>query len=190
MRIDAVRQQLQSALAQAAGDQLREALVVSLQLLDELVEVTPAVRSSRHAGSMVWTFEDENYEPYGRQIDVRIDYDWDDYDAADAPFVSWGPTIADVAVLAVRYLDEDGNDVSANVHYTELAWDLVNKHHEQMIDLCTEHGYQHGVGKSPITYRSRSTTSTSAPTSNSEFVPRLAPSEPTRASQQNRRQFG
>ena len=139
---------------------------------------------------MIYTFEDEYYEPHGRLIDIRIDYDWIDYDPADEPFVSWGPTIADVNVLAVRYLDEDGNEVSAPAHYKELAWELLNKHHEQMLEACTEHGYQHGVGRTPATYSRQRAPSALASIGERAFVPRLAPSEPTRASQQNRRQLG
>ena len=148
-RLDEVRSRLRAALELVDNDQVRETLAATLQLLDDASDARPIDRSSPHAGSVVYAFEDENYEPFGREIDIQIDYDWDDYDQADEPFASWGPTIVNVSVLAVRYLDENGNEVPANVHYAELAGDLLNKHHEQLLEACTEHGYQQGVGRPP-----------------------------------------
>jgi len=188
-RVEEARRQLQAVLDQSLDDQVREALTGSLQLLEDFA-AGPVNRSSRHAGRMVYTFEDENYGPCGRKIDICIDYDWDDYDPADEPFASWGPTIADANVLAVRYLDEEGNEIPANVHYAGLAGHLLNKHHEHIIEACTKHGYQHGVGKSPITYSEPTSPTTFTPTDDSAFVPRMAPSEPTRSSQSSRRQLG
>jgi hypothetical protein len=176
VRVDEVLQQVRSALEKKGDVQVREALVASLQFLSALTEGA-TVRSSKYAGSMLYTFEDENYRPHGRQIDLQIEYDWSDYDRSDEPFASWGPTIMDVNVLAVRFFDEDGNEVPSEVHYKQLALDLLDKHEEQFIEACTGHGYQHGVGTTPATY-SRS------------GIARLAPSVPTRASQQNRRHLG
>lgn len=188
-RIGMVRDQVRSALAEATGAKSRDALRASLELLDALAGPPRVDRSSKYAGSIDYTFEDEQFEPFGREVDVRVHYDWYDYDSADEPSPVWGAAIADLEVRAVRHFDEDGNEVDADQHDLDVAWSLLNLQYEQVTDACTEDGYHRGVGKAPSTYAPPRSSTTAGAVATS-FSDRMAPSIATRAGKQDRRQLG
>lgn len=157
----------------------------------------PLVRA-RYAGSVEHVFEDEDYAPHGRIFELRVYYDWTDYDPADGPHGEWGPTIEAAEVIAVHYFDEAGNEVLASDHDDVDAWDLIEADYERVLDACREDGYRTGAGESPPWYHPASRvaaplrhyridSASDQPAPGVEI--RLSPSIPTRQAQE-RRQFG
>lgn len=189
-RIDLARKKVYAALAAVTNEATRDALNASLEILDALAESPRAQRSSKYAGSIDYTFEDERYEPFGREIDVRVYYCWYDYDPADEPSPVWGATIEDIEVLAVRNYDKDGNEVLSSEHQLDLAWLLLNRQYEEVMEACTEDGYHRGAGESPITYTPQRTSSDSVSAAQTNFAGRMARSLPTRRAEQERRHQG
>jgi hypothetical protein len=195
-KIEEVLDQVRFALRSHRPQEAREALLASLQVLQSLVESTVPDRSSQHAGSIEYTFEDEGYEPYGRAVDVRVYYRWNDYNTADDPRPVWGAVVEDLDVLAVRYFDESGNEIPAAEHASDLAWQLLDKSYQQVTEACTEDGYRRGAGAAPLTYAPGNTSAkgqTSAPDASSpsaDFASRMARSVSTRIGRRNRKQLG
>jgi hypothetical protein len=189
-RIDQARKKVCAALTEANNDATRDALHASLEILDTLAEMPHAQRSSKYAGSIDYTFEDEQYEPFGREIDVRVYYCWYDYDSADEPSPVWGATIEDIEVLAVRNFDKDGNEVLSSEHHLDLAWLLLNRQYEEVTEACTEDGYHRGAGEAPVTYTPQRSSSDAASPAQTNFAGRMARSLPTRRAEQERRHLG
>lgn len=188
--IEHVREQVRSALADATEEKTRVALTASLNLLETLVRSPSHERASKYAGSIEYTFADEQYEPFGREVDVRVYYAWYDYDPADEPSPVWGASIEDLEVLAVRHFDKHGNAVNLDEHCLDIAWHLLNQDHELVKEACTEDGYHSQAGKVPFTYSPlHSSAQVSAPAPPS-FTARMAPSVPTRKAGKDRRQLG
>jgi hypothetical protein len=187
--IEEVLQQVRSALHAGAEEETRAALLASFQILKGLVEARPPIQSSKYDGSIQYTFEDENYEPFGRAVDVRIHYRWCNYDSADNPHPVWGATIEDLDVLAIRYFDNSGNEVHASEHPLDVAWHLLHKNYQQVAEACTEDGYRRGVGSAPSTYAPGKRINV-ASQSLADVGTRMAPSVSTRPAQLDRRQLG
>jgi hypothetical protein len=178
---------LKIAEATGAAEIMKEALRESNELLQTLRE--PAVdRSSRYAGYIDYTFEDDECDPYGREVDVRIYYSWYGYDPADEPSPIWGATVEDIDVLAVRYFDKDGNETVLSEHHLELAWNLLNRQHEQVTEACTNDGYFNG-GNVPATYVPLRPNVVASPTQ-TRFAGRMAPSARKRESTSKQRKYG
>jgi hypothetical protein len=185
--IERAREHLQAALKQATGEGARRALAASLRILDDATSSPAAEHPSSHAGSIDYTFDDEAYEPHGRQVEARVFYRWEDYNQEDQTPATWGATIEGLQVLTVRYFDEDGEEVTPREHHQDLAWDLLEQHREQVTEACTDDGYRRGLGVAPPSYVPLSGASDSASPSAAGFAVRMAPSEPTRQAQHSRR---
>jgi hypothetical protein len=151
-----------------------DALASSLTRLRGLTAPTAQRGKPRHQAYMDQTFDDEDCPPFGRQIDVRVYYEWHDYDRADEPSPIWGAQIQDVEVLAVRYFDQNGDVIGVADHHADLAWMLVEKNHERVTEACTADGYRRGLGAAHPLYWP-------------DPAPRMAPSQRTRESPRNRR---
>jgi len=137
LAIDSVGTEVSNIVAEALGE--------SHDLLASLLgAVTNG--SARYDGFIDHTFVDEAYEPHGREVDVRIFYDWQDYDADDEPSPVWGADIADIAVRQVRYLDQDGNVQEMGRHHEDVAWDLLEQQRDFLTELCTDDGCHNDVG--------------------------------------------
>ena len=95
-QVELTREQVRLALTHAADKKMREALTASMQILDSLLVDPKADPSTKYDGSIHYTFEDEQYEPFGREVDVRVYYSWHDYDSADEPSPVWGATVDDL----------------------------------------------------------------------------------------------
>jgi len=152
-----VLQQLASALPLAESSpncpaEVTQALRASKQLLEASAPGQPA---RQYAGSIRWTFEDDGYEPNGREIEVLIHYDWDDYSAGDSITPSSGgcAQIADLEVIAVRYFDDRGEVIDHDRHCLEAAWNAVEQNREQLEESCTDAGPNDGAGRTdPIRF--------------------------------------
>ncbi|MEQ8789697.1 MAG: hypothetical protein RIC55_25610 [Pirellulaceae bacterium] len=194
--LERARQQLQAALSATTGEAARRALADSLRVLDTALDASPTssdMLTSRDAGdsfsgSIDYTFDDEAYQPHGRQVEVRVFYRWEDYNRNDPPLSAWGASIEQVEVLAVRYFDEDGHEVSPREHHDDLAWDLLEAQREQVTELCTEDGYHRSVGVAAPSYTPPSGRTGAAVAG--DFAIRLAPSQSTRTSQEGERRWG
>ncbi len=189
-QIELTREQVRRALPHATDKKMREALSASMQILDALLVAPKVDRSSKYAGSIHYTFEDEPYEPFGREVDVRVYYSWYDYDAADEPSPVWGATVDDLEVLAVRHFDKDGNELDQAEHDLDIAWHFLNNQHEEVTEACTEDRCHNGAGTAPIANTPiRSSFKVAAEAAPSP-APRMAPSSTTRKAQQDRRELG
>jgi len=188
--IERAREHLQAALKEATGEDARRALAASLRILDDAASSPAADDSSSHAGSIDYTFDDEAYEPHGRQVEVRVFYRWEDYNQQDQTPATWGAAIEGLEVLTVRYFDEDGEEVTPREHHQDLAWDMLEQHREQVSEACTEDGYRCGLGVAPPSYVPSSGAAETGASRNAGFAVRMAPSEPTRQAQQSRRRWG
>ena len=193
-RLESLQHRIRSALGRTTDEHLRRDLAEGLQLLSLLVadacspaETTP----NQFSGYVEHTFEDEDYEPHGREIDVRIHYSWHDYDRADDRSL-WGATIEDVEVLAIRYFDDQGNVAGTAEHREDVAWNLVRRHEDLLTDRCTQDGIQRGAGAGHPLFAALSSTPASGPpeTSDATASARMAPSMPTRQREQSRRRIG
>ncbi len=165
-----------------------DALGSSLARLRSLTAPASKPGGSRHRAHLDYTFDDEDCQPYGRQVDVRIYYEWYDYDRADEPSAIWGAQVEDVEVLAVRYFDQQGDVVGVEGHHSDVAWMLVEKDRQRVTEACTADGCRRGVGAAHPLY-SPPVQRSSAPSA-SHDAPRMAPSQRTRESQRDRRRFG
>ena len=109
----------------------------------------------QHAGSIRWTFEDDAYEPNGREIELLLHYDWEDYSPSDGVTPSAGgcAQITDLEVLAVRYFDEHGDVIDMDQHHLDTAWAVVERNRELLEEKCTDAGHRAVVGRtSPIRF--------------------------------------
>ena len=134
----------------------------------------------QHAGVIRWTFEDDQYEPNGREIEVLIYYDWDDYSAGDGVTPSCGgcAQIADIEILAVRYFDEHGNVIGEQQHHLDVAWDAVESNRELLEEMCSDAGHRDDAGRTaPV--RFPGTSGIESPDSN-ESTWRMTPSARSR----------
>ena len=188
-RVESACAKVRKALATCVDEGVRDALISSLEILEPLAEVSRGPRASKYAGSIDYTFEDEQYAPCGREVDVRVYYCWYDYDPADEPSPIWGASIEDVEVLAVRHFDQEGHEIPENEHRLDLAWFLLNRQYEEVTEACTADGYRQGAGESPITYAPAGS-STAATAGNNSFASRMAGSVSTRRAEQERRHLG
>ena len=173
---------------ESAVEQVRSALGSTT---DE--DARSAPQRTQYDGSIEYTFEDEDFEPFGRAIDVRIYYRWRDYDPADGPHTVWGASIEELEVLAIRHFDKFGNEVAMSKHSTDAAWHLLEKTYEQVTEACTEDGYRRGVGKAPLTYapgKVRKNPPSTFQKVPANFGSRMAPSISTRPTQVDRRELG
>ena len=139
----------------------------------------------KFAGCLEYVLEDEDFAPYGRNLELRVHYSWNDFDPTDDPHAPWGPTIEAVDVVAVNHFDADGNEVPANNSEVtnQTAWELVEADAERVLEACREDGYRTGAGESPAWYYP------AKQTASARIAPRLSRSIPTRQAE-NRRQFG
>lgn len=144
-------------------DRLRVALPLAESIPDCPNAVVDAMRAAqrllqasvtdlsqgKHAGSICWTFEDDQYEPNGREIEVIVYYDWDDYSAGDGVTPSSGgcAQIADIEVIAVRYFDEQGEAIDSDQHHQDDAWKAVERNRELLEERCTDAGHRENVGQ-------------------------------------------
>jgi hypothetical protein len=191
-RIEKLCQQIEAAweAARRSGQDTAtlDALESSLTQLRRLTAPAAKDTTSRHAAYLDYTFDDEDCPPYGRQLEVRIHYDWSDYDRADEPFSVWGAQVADVEVLAVRYFDQNGDAVEVDAHHADVAWLLLERNREQVTEACTADGCRRGVGAAHPLYappaRRAAASSAALP------APRMAPSQRTRTVPNERRQHG
>jgi hypothetical protein len=119
-QIESALEQVRSALGSTQDEDARSALVASLPILESCSAASP-LDGSKYHGSIEYTFEDEDYEPFGRAIDVRIYYRWRDYDSADDPHTVWGASIEELEVLAIRYFDKFGNEVERRAPRTDIV---------------------------------------------------------------------
>jgi hypothetical protein len=189
-RIEQACRKIRAALATATNPAVRDALLASLEILESQVETADTQPAVGYAGSVDFTFEDEQYLPYGREVDVRIFYCWHDYDPADEPSPVWGASIEDIQVLAVRHFDRDGHEVTAREHELDLAWSMLNRQYEAVTEACTEDGYRHGVGEAPVTYSPPTTAASPDSPANTTYANRMAGSVATRGAAQQRRHLG
>jgi hypothetical protein len=119
-------------------------------------------------------------------VDVRVYYGWDDYNPADEPFPVWGARIVHVEVLAVRYLDQDGDAVDLGIHHRQLAMELLEGQRDEVTEACTDDGVRRGVGEAHPLHRP----SPAVGSVTGENMRRMAPSERTRQAPQERRRMG
>jgi hypothetical protein len=187
--IQRVREQVRAALATTAEPLAVEALQASLQLFESLVTEPRSNLQAKYAGSMDHTFTDEDYAPYGREIDVRIFYNWEDYNRADEPYPVWGATIEAMQVQEVRYFNDDGEVVSLDEHLSDVAGHLLSQHDESLSEGCTEDGFRKGIGKAPGWY-SLSPVSTPPLAKGTELYVRMASSLPTRKVEERHERLG
>lgn len=183
-KIDQARDKICAALQRGGQDGATvDALQSSLSLLNSLTSA-PQRDTAQHDGAIDYTFDDGDYQPHGRQVDVRIHFAWDDYNPADEPFAVWGARIEDVQVLAIRYYNDEGNEVDAATHHVDLAWDLIEKNRTAITERCTEEGYRQGLGEADPLYAPLPTWPPAA------AAPRMAPSARERHGRSEHRKFG
>lgn len=167
-------------LAESGGDrgELLESLREAREMLSAIAASRPATGATRHDGSIQYTLEDESCEPYGRELDVRVYFDWDDYSSQDAPSTAWGARVSEIEVLAVRYFDQQGNSITVDEHHLEAAWELLERDRELVEQLCAE-----AADSQYITFDARR----SAPAA---VALRMAPSQRDRRATSARRKHG
>jgi hypothetical protein len=190
-RIRLLQDKVARAIEAAQGTGVSQLVSDTLHEAGELLATLVGSRRNRFsdsAGYIDCTLDDEACEPYGREVDVRIYYDWQDYDAADEPFPVWGADIAEVEVRAVRYFDRAGETQAIGRHHDDVAWELVEKDRESLIERCTDDGCRRAVGVSHPLY-SPSSLTTAAPAS-TDGARRMAPSARARASSESQHKFG
>ena len=145
--------------------------------------------SSRNfAGSLDYTLDEE---AHGREIDIRLYYNWEDYNRADEPFPVWGATIEEFEILGARRIDESDTEALECVEddVSKVAQELVNDLELTLIEACTEDGYHKGVGEAPPSYSPPPILPVSSNTQ-SGLTARMAGSLSTRNTEQQRRRFG
>jgi hypothetical protein len=127
-------------------DALRECLNV-LEAFDNRFDTEHA--GHKHDDFVTWTIEDHACFPGGREIDVRLYYDWENYCPGDhvTPDSGGFARLEDIEVVAVRYFDEQGNLASLGDHYHDVAWELAEKDRSVLDDAVTSVGYARGVGE-------------------------------------------
>jgi hypothetical protein len=186
-----VRQALEEATEAAVPPAVIAALHASEALCARLSSESqsPGASAPQH-GALDYELQDESYPPFGRQIDVRLYFHWNDYDPADEPRPIWGAVIDDVEVLAVRYFDAEGNVVEERDHLATVARDLLNEDWDAAVDACTEAGERTGMGTSHPLYRSATPQHRVAASVRSPGVPRMAPSARSLRMPRDRRKLG
>lgn len=173
---------MREAIAVAEDDLTREALRKGLEVLETLA-AERADPASRYDGYIETTIEDD----VGRSIDVRVFYDWSDYDPRDEPHAEWGAVVGEIQILGLSHVDCSGNEVTLSEHALEVVYRRMQEEHGIFYDRCTEDGYRRGLGEAPFFYSPYT-----APTDRSspEFSSRMAGSLPTRLQSESRRQSG
>lgn len=159
-----------------------DALQATSALLNSIVGSATTTAKSHFRGSIDYTFDDDECLPYGRQVDVRIFYSWEDYNAADEPFPIWGARIEEVETRALRYYDQTGNVIELSLYLRDLAWTLLAKDREAVVQACTDDGCLRGVGAAHPLYIPARARPPCPPS-----VRRMAPSERVRETQQEQR---
>ena len=179
---DKVLQALERAIQNGLDPTTFDALQATSALLNSLIGPVTAGPEVPYRGWIDYTFDDDECLPYGRQVDVRIFYGWDDYNPADEPFPIWGARIEEVEMRAVRYYDQGGNVIELSLHHRDLAWDLLAREREMVIQACTDDGCRRSVGTAHPLY-----TPARAQSPVGASVRRMAPSERLRGPQERRK---
>ena len=131
----------------AALEKMRAAVAEDIDAVERRLE--------RYAGHIEWTLEDEAYEPHGRQFDIRVYYDWVDFDPGDqtTPPSGGHAEIAAIEVLRVSYFNARGEVIPAADHELEAAWDLLARYSGPIESACSDDGKSAGMeevrGRSP-----------------------------------------
>ena len=89
-----------------ASAEIADTLRECIQVLDALNSSFDAEHAGRHHDDYVtWTIEDESYAPGGRELDLRLYYDWEDYSPGDhvTPHSGGYGSLEDIEVVAVRH---------------------------------------------------------------------------------------
>lgn len=185
-KINAARDKVAAALAGASemSPAAVDALEASLAVL-ETFAVKPLPAAAASAPFINYTLEDSG-PAARREFDLRISYDWTDYDPADEPSPLWGAHIEDVQVTAVRYYDRDGNEIDWQTHAGLMAWDLLEQEHDRVLEACTNDGALRGLGRTHPLY----TPTPVKPIVETGNAPRMAPSMRSRTMQLKPRFFG
>jgi hypothetical protein len=154
--LDRLRAQLHRASCIAEQSSVPAELIEAIRAADalcsELVN-SASTPARRFQGHLDYTFDDESYQPNGRQVDVRVYFNWNDYDPADGPVAEWGAVIESVEVLAVRNFDHLGNAVDSHSHLQDVARELLEQNEEVVREACTQEGVRLGIGRSHPFYR-------------------------------------
>jgi hypothetical protein len=190
-RIEAARQKAAKALEAAeengiAAD-ISEALLECRDILETLSSQFDADANGRHDGFIPWTFEDESIDPFSREMDVRLYYDWQDYCPGDRITPAYGgfATLSNVEVVAVRYFDEHGREASLGRYHADVAWYLAEQERESLEDACTAAGGSRAVGKAHPLFAP--TTPVPAAEESEQPTRRMAPSARKRSSKGHRK---
>lgn len=153
-RIRAARQQVARALEiteqSGSAAEIADALLECRAILEAMGKGADADDAKqRHDGFIPWTFEDELIAPFSREMDVRLHYDWEDYSPGDGVTPHYGgfATLSHVEVVAVRYFDGRGKEISLGQYHADVAWHLAEMERESLEDTCTAAGSSGGVGK-------------------------------------------
>ena len=132
-----------------------------------------------------YTFDDELFEPFGRQIDARVYYHWNDYNPGDDSDVGWGAVIDDVEVLSVREFDREGNSIPVAIYPRDLGWGILQQQLDEVREACTQEGARLGLGRSHPLYRPRRPAPAVA--NQHSIAPRMAPSARDRRTSSTRK---
>jgi hypothetical protein len=159
-----------------AAPELRAELNAREKLCGELLG-SPPTRAPLCQGYLNYTLDDESYQPHGRQLDVRLGFNWNDYDPHDDPGATWGAVIESVEVLAVRYFDYQGNVVNSHDHLQGVARQLWERNEDEIREACTQEGVRLGIGRAHPFYRPAFNRMSAT---NPAGSPRMAPSARTR----------
>lgn len=147
-----IEEALQAARRTGADASVIDALEAARSCLAP-TDAAGHLRARREGGLITRTFEDESFEPHGREFDVRVHYDWIDYSAGDAvtPAAGGHAVITDIEVIDVRYFDEHGRVIDVDQYHDDAATALAREQWEQLEEACTEQGARTGAGEtSPL----------------------------------------
>ncbi len=187
--IDDLISQARAALAAAQTDGPNASTVDALRRCLQSLEKSQAAEqepANVYDGFIDYTIDDEAFATHFRQFDLRIYYSWEDYDRDDESFATWGANVERCEVLAVRYFDKAGNELSTSDYHLDEALKLVEERHELVTEACTEDGYRNGVGQCHPLYSSPIGSTLSA----NKVALRMASSSRTRQTPQDRQNFG
>jgi len=185
--VQALKLAEETRVPQEVVDALRECLEV-LDTLDHRFDTEHA--GHRHDEFLTWTIEDPACFPGGREIDVRLYYDWEDYCPGDrvTPGSGGFASLTNIEVVAVRYFDERGNVVSLGEYHHDVAWDLAERDRATLEDAVTAVGYTRGTGETnPLFVPNRLTP---AEEERERAERRMAPSSRKRSPSQGFRKYG
>jgi len=163
-----------AALQSADVEEMRQALLLCQALTDSVAAHPDPVDLSSH----IVTVFDESCGPFGREFDIQVDYQWQDFDITDAPHAPWGAQIRQAQVVAVRYLNEQGESVSIAEHHADACDAWLRENWEQLQERCTQAGSDSGGVVSPLYAATPPTDTGNQIDCNNDSPRRMSPSAP------------